>query len=122
MFENIGPGHGLESSRTAGATSGCNWEAAVEVDAIGEQQLKQTQTGAVVEADRCNWGAATEADAIGEQQLCTESCSMPNYSRRQTRGKQLNEPFVSHHHCTGAINTQTVRHMRKCLMHYVVQI
>ena len=23
MIENIGPGHGLESSRTAGATSGC---------------------------------------------------------------------------------------------------
>ena len=27
-----------------------------------------------VEVDRCNWGAAAEVDAIGEQQLCTESC------------------------------------------------
>ena len=27
------PGHGLESSRTAGATSGCNQGAAVEADA-----------------------------------------------------------------------------------------
>ena len=40
MFENIG--HGLEYSRTAG---GCNRGAAVEVDAIGEQQLKRTQSG-----------------------------------------------------------------------------
>ena len=39
MFENIG--HGLESSRAAG---GCNQGAAVEVDAIGELQLKQTQS------------------------------------------------------------------------------
>ena len=42
---------------TARATNGCNQGAAVEVDAIGEQQLKQTQSG-----------AAVETDAIGEQQ------------------------------------------------------
>ena len=47
MFENIG--HGLESSRTGEATSGCNQGAAVEADAIREQ--------------------LAEADAIGEQQL-----------------------------------------------------
>ena len=42
-FENIG--HGLESSRTGEATSGRNRGAAVEADAIGEQQPKQTQSG-----------------------------------------------------------------------------
>ena len=42
-FENIG--HGLESSRTGEATNGCYRGAAVEADAIGEQQLKQTQSG-----------------------------------------------------------------------------
>ena len=43
MFENIG--HELESSRTGEATSGCNRGAAVEADAIGELQLKRTQSG-----------------------------------------------------------------------------
>jgi len=43
MFKNIG--HGLETSRTAKATSGCNWGAAVEADAIREQQLKQMHSG-----------------------------------------------------------------------------
>ena len=48
-FENIGHGLELESSRTGEATSGRNRGAAVEVgaaveaDAIGEQQLKRTQ-------------------------------------------------------------------------------
>ena len=51
VLENIGPGHGLESSRTGGmqsgssSRSGCNQGAAVEVDAIGEQQLKWMQSG-----------------------------------------------------------------------------
>ena len=85
MFENIGPRHGLESSRTAGATSG--WKgAAVEADAIGEQQLKRTQSGSSSRSGRNrgaveglkrtqvassarNRSAAAEADAIGEQQL-----------------------------------------------------
>ena len=80
MIENIGPGHGLESSR---ATSG--WKgAAVEADAIGEQQLKRTQSGssscndsnrgAVENLTRTqaasstrNLGVAAEADAIREQ-------------------------------------------------------
>ena len=55
MFENVG--HGLVSSRTAGATSGCNQRAAVVVDAIGEQ-LKQMQSG-----------SSSEGDASGEQKL-----------------------------------------------------
>ena len=63
MFENIG--HGLESSATAGER---NRGAAVEVDAIREQQPKQTQSGST--RNGRNRGAATEADAlIGEQQL-----------------------------------------------------
>ena len=33
-------------------------------------------------------GAAVEADAIGEQQLFTESCPVPDYSCRRTKGKQ----------------------------------
>ena len=41
--------------------------------AIGEQQLKQTQSGSSSRSG-CNWGAA-EADAIGEQQ-----------SKRRNRG------------------------------------
>ena len=86
------------------------WKAAVEADAIGEQQLKRTQSesssrsgcnwgaadevasssrtcGAAAEADTIRKNAAAEADAIGEQQLCTESCPASDYSRRQTRGK-----------------------------------
>ena len=54
--------------------SGCNWEAAVEADAIGEQQLKRTQSGSSRRSRHNrgavgNRGAAAEADAIGEQQL-----------------------------------------------------
>ena len=41
-FDNIG--HGLESSRTGEATSGCYRGAAVEADANGELQLKRTQS------------------------------------------------------------------------------
>ena len=69
MFENIGPGHGLESSwgykrmHAIGSSSRSrrNWGAAAEADAIGEQQLKRTQA-----AKR---GAAAEADTNGEQKL-----------------------------------------------------
>ena len=48
MFENIGPGHGLESSKQMHAIGEQPVEAdaigraAVEADAIGEQQLKRT--------------------------------------------------------------------------------
>ena len=56
MFVNIG--HRLESAGR------CNQGAAVEVDAIGEQQLKWMQSGS---RNGCNWGAAAEADAIVEQ-------------------------------------------------------
>ena len=93
MFENIE--NGLESSRTAGATSGRNQGAgsrsrrnqgaAVEADAIGEQQLKWTQSGSSSRSG-CDRGAV-EVDTIGEQQLCTESCLALDYSRRRTMGK-----------------------------------
>ena len=60
--------------------------AAVEADAIGEQQLKRSQSGSSSRSGRnwgaveglkrtqavssaCNRSAAAEADAIGEQQL-----------------------------------------------------
>ena len=58
--KNNGHGQGLEPSRTVWAASGRNRDrgAAVGEDAIGEQQLKRTQSG-----------AAAEADAVGEQQL-----------------------------------------------------
>ena len=88
------------------------WKAAVEADAIGEQQLKRTQSESSSRSG-CNWGAADEVasssrtcgaaaeadairkhaaaeadpDAIGEQQLCTESCPASDYSRRRTGGK-----------------------------------
>ena len=69
MLENTG---GLESSRTAEATSGCNQRrnrgAAVEADTIGEQLLKETQLGSS-SPSRHNRGAAVEADAIGEPQF-----------------------------------------------------
>ena len=45
------------------ALSGCNRGAAVEADAIGEQQPKRTQSGSC----RCEAGAAVEL-AIEEQQ------------------------------------------------------
>ena len=50
VFKNIG--HGLESSRTAASRSGRNRGAAVEVDAIGEQQPKRTQSRTVPQAVR----------------------------------------------------------------------
>ena len=47
--------------------------AAVKANAIGEQQPKQTRSGAAVEADAIRasgeHAAAAEAGAIGEQQL-----------------------------------------------------
>ena len=98
MFENIGSGHGLESSKR-------NRGAAVEADVIGEQQSKRTQSGSSSRSGRdreqqlkrmqaassrrnrgaaaeakgekqLKWmpqsgpGAAAEADAIGEQLCC----------------------------------------------------
>ena len=53
---------GPESSRAAGE---CNHGAAIEADTIGEQKLKQTQSGSSSRS-RCNRGAAAEADAKGE--------------------------------------------------------
>ena len=75
MFENFGSGHGLDSSKH-------NRGAAVEAYVIGEQQLKQTQSGSSsrsgrdgeqqlkrmqAASSRRNRGAAAEAK--GEQQL-----------------------------------------------------
>ena len=46
------------------------WGAAVEADAIGEQQPKRKRSGASAEADASGEHAtAAEAGAIGEQQL-----------------------------------------------------
>ena len=87
MFENIGPGHGVESSkrRMYAIARG----AAVEA---GEQQLKRTQSGSsswkrrqTGSSSGCRNRAreqlAAEADAIGEKRLCTESCPAPDYAR-----------------------------------------
>ena len=63
--------------------SGRNRGAAVEADAIEEQQLEADAIGGAVEIGE----EPVEADAIGEQQLCTESSLAPDYSRRRTRGK-----------------------------------
>ena len=65
----------------------CNRGAAVEADAIGEQQPKRTRSGSAAEADAIEEqqleadSIGGQADAIGEQQLCTESCPAPDYSR-----------------------------------------
>ena len=111
-MKNAGSEHGMESSRTAGATSGCmqsgsssrsgcNQGAAVEADAIWEQQLKRTQSGSSNQS-QCNLARRSAAeedgigepqlkrreqqlkrvDAIGEQQLLTESCPVQDYSPR----------------------------------------
>ena len=106
-----------ECSRTLGRGMGWNPEcnrasiAAVEADAIGEQQLKRMQSGSSSRSGRDReqqleaeangeqqWkrmpqsgpGAAAEADASGEQQLkrtqsgrssSSESCPAPDYAR-----------------------------------------
>ena len=56
MFENIGPGHGLESSMQSGSSSRAIG------DAIGEQQSKRTRSGAAAGGGGKR-GAAVEADA-----------------------------------------------------------
>ena len=77
MFENSK--YGLESFQNS-------WQgAASKVDAIGEKQLKRTQSGSSSQSRRNL--EAVEADTIGEQQLCTESCPAPDYSCRRTRGE-----------------------------------
>ena len=80
-------GNSSRSARNQGAVE-IEEEQPKRMQASGEQQLKRTETAnSSHEADRCNRGAAAEADAIGEQQLCTESCPVPDYSRRRTRTK-----------------------------------
>ena len=90
----------MHANREAAVEADAIGRAAVEVDAIGEQQLtigeqqpKQTRSGAAAEADaneeqqlkRTQSGASGrnrgQADAIGEQQLCTENCQAPDYAR-----------------------------------------
>ena len=56
-LRTLGPGMGWLPEQLGLQADECNWGAAVEVDAIGEQQPKRMQWGAV------------EADTIGEQQL-----------------------------------------------------
>ena len=69
MFENSGQGWNLpEQLAGSSSRSGRNQGAAVETDAIGEQQLKRTQSRAAAESGR-KQRAAAEADANGEQQL-----------------------------------------------------
>ena len=85
MFENIGPGHGVESSKRRMYAIG---RAAVETDAIGEKRTQSGSSswsgrnrGVAAEADaigRSSWSerkrrAAAEAGAIGEQQLEAEA-------------------------------------------------
>ena len=98
MFENIGPGHGLESSMQSGSSSrsgrnrassswsGRNRGVAVEADAIGraaggggngEQQWKRMPQSAP--------GAAAEADASGEQQLKRTQAASSSWSGRKRR-------------------------------------
>ena len=78
MFENIGPGHGLESSMQSGSSSrsGRNRGAAVEADVIGRR-------------------AAAEAGAIGEQQLDARQRQTGSSSgsgcRNRTREQQLKQ-------------------------------
>ena len=116
MFENIGPGHGLESSmqsgsssrsgrnRASSSSSGRNRGAAVEADAIGrraaaeagairEQQLdaRRRQTGSSSGSGCHNRapGAAAEVDASGEQQLKRRVAALQRAVRRRiTHGRR----------------------------------
>ena len=111
------PGHGLESSMQSGSSSRAIGRAAVEADAIGEQQLKRTQSGSSSRSGRDReqqleaeangeqqWkrmpqsgpGAAAEADTSGEQQLkrtqlgrssSSESCPALDYARQVNKGE-----------------------------------
>ena len=62
MFENIGPGHGLESSMQSGSSSRSGRNRA-------SSSSSGRNRGAAVEADVIGRRAAAEAGAIGEQQL-----------------------------------------------------
>ena len=80
MFENIGTGHGLESSMQSGSSSrsGRNRasSAAVEADAIGEQQSKRMRSGAAADHES------------GEQQLKRAQSGSSSWRRRQTGSQQ----------------------------------
>ena len=75
-------------SRTLGwnpAGAACNRGAAVEADAIGEQQPKRTRSGAAAEADASGkHAAAAEAGAIGEQQLEVDANGEQQLKRMQS--------------------------------------
>ena len=65
----------------------CNRGAAVEADAIGEQQPKRTRSGAraAAEADASGeHAAAAEAGAIGEQQLEADANGEQQLKRMQS--------------------------------------
>ena len=62
MFENIGPGHGLESSMQSGSSSRSGRNRA-------SSSSSGRNRGAAVEADAIGRRAAAEAGAIREQQL-----------------------------------------------------
>ena len=78
-------------------TLGMGWKAAVEADAIREQQLKRTQLGAADEADAIREHAAAEADAIGEQQLKRTQSESSSSAQRPFRRRitHLGEPGVA---------------------------
>ena len=76
MFENIQLGLQADA---------CNRGAAVEADAIGEQQAKRTRSGAIAEADASGkQAAAAEAGAIGEQQLEADANGEQQLKRMQS--------------------------------------
>ena len=70
MFENSGPGRrawaGIHGEQQPKPTQ--SGRAAVEADAIGEQQSMRTRSGAAADHESGD-RAAAEAGAIGEQQL-----------------------------------------------------
>ena len=89
-----------------------NRGAAVEADAIGEQQPKRTRSGAAAEADASGeHAAAAEAGAIGEQQL-------KRMQSGQGAALAVQSPTYrkSIHACTNLFTTASMRnaeHFRK---------
>ena len=63
----------------------CNRGAAVEADAIGEQQPKRTRSGAAAEVDASGeHAAAAEVGAIGQQQLEADANGEQQLKRMQS--------------------------------------
>ena len=73
-------------SRGAAVEADAIERAAVEADAIGEQQSKRTRSGAGAAADREKRREAAEAGAIGEQQLEAEANGEQQWKRMPQSG------------------------------------